>query len=121
MEKWKPDEELLKKNRIKRGERAYKEIQKYCNSKGYMFFSDLTEEEFLNTVEYIFNVPGWLIPHDKEADFISDRRAGSYRDKWQDYYLTLGVFYAFEDDGQWYFSVKKNVSRADLNCRFMAV
>jgi hypothetical protein len=105
MQKWKPNPEVIKNDRYKSAEIAYMEIQKYCKVKRYMFFQDMTEEEFVNITKIMFKVPGWLVPLDRKEEFISDRELGKYRDKWKDCYLILGVFHAFEDDGKWYFSV----------------
>ena len=114
MKKWKPDSEVIKNDRYKSAEIAYTEIQNYCKFKGYMFFLDMTEEEFVNLTKIMFKVPGWLVPLDKKEEFISDRKLGKYRDKWNACYVILGVFHAFEDDGKWYFSVnidEKNMER----------
>lgn len=114
MQKWKTNPEVIKNDRYKSAEIAYMEIQKYCKVKGYMFFSDMTEEEFVNLTKIMFKVPGWLVPLDRKEEFILDRKLGKYRDKWNDFYLSLGVFHAFEDDGKWYFSVNidgKNIEK----------
>jgi len=105
MKKWEPDSEVIKNSRYKRAEMAYTEIQKYCKFKGYMFFLDMTDEEFINLDKIMFKVPGWLVPLDRKEEFISDRELGKYRDKWNDCYVILGVFHAFEYDGKWYFNV----------------
>lgn len=105
MQNWEMNPVVIKNDRYKSAEIAYMEIQKYCKVKGYMFFPDMTEEEFVNLTKIMFKVPGWLVPMDRKEEFISDRKLGKYRDKWKDCYLILGVFHAFEDDGKWYFSV----------------
>ncbi len=105
MQNWEMNPVVIKNDRYKSAEIAYMEIQKYCKVKGYMFFSDMTEEEFVNLTKIMFKVPGWLVPLDRKEEFILDSKLGKYRDKWKDCYLILGVFHAFEDDGKWYFSV----------------
>ena len=75
------------------------------NSRDICFFLDMTDEEFVNLTKIMFKVPGWLVPLDRKEEFISDRELGNYRDKWNDCYVHLGIFHAFEDDGKWYFNV----------------
>ena len=105
MQNWEMNPVVIKNDRYKSAEIAYMEIQKYCKVKGYMFFPDMTEEEFVNLTKIMFKVPGWLVPLDRKEEFISDSKLRKYWDKWKDCYLILGVFHAFEDDGKWYFSV----------------
>ena len=100
MQNWEMNPVVIKNDRYKSAEIAYMEIQKYSKVKGYMFFPDMTEEEFVNLTKIMFKVPGWLVLLDRKEEFILDSKLGKYRDKWKDCYLILGVFRAFEDDGK---------------------
>lgn len=90
-------------------ERAYRKIQIKCKSNGYVFFVDMTKEEFLDEAyDYIMYFPGWLIPVSQERDFVNDRRSKAVGEKWSRYHLMLHAFNAFEDDGKWHFSIEKD-------------
>lgn len=89
-------------------ENAYKEIQKFCIIRGKRFFVDLTKEEFINQAKLcMFEIPGWIVPLELEEKFTTDRKNFKLGYNWEHYYGVLKVFFAFEDDGNWYFNCEK--------------
>lgn len=90
-------------------ERAYKEIQIHCKKNGYVFFVDMTKEEFLDEAyDYIMHFPGWLIPISMEQDFLKGRRSELIGENWDRFHLILHAFNAFEDGRKWHFSIEKD-------------
>ena len=90
-----------------RADKAYYEIQQYCNKvHGCMFFADMSEDEFREEArQYMIHIQGWMIPTELEQSFVMDKNARHF-EKWKKHYVELGVFHAFEDDGKLYFNQK---------------
>lgn len=96
-------------SKVSFAETAHKEIQGKCRRNGYVFFYDMTKDEFMDEAyDYIMKFPGWLIPVHQEADFINDRNNDNNCEKWKNNYFILHAFNAFEDDGKWHFSIEKD-------------
>ena len=88
-------------------ETAHKEIQGKCRRNGYVFFYDMTKDEFMDEAyDYIMKFPGWLIPISQEKEFIEDRNNDNIGEKWKGNYLMLGAFNDFEGTGEWLFSIE---------------
>ena len=94
---------------VSMAERAHNETQKKCRKSGYVFFYDMTKDEFMKEADdYIMEFPGWLIPISQEKEFIKDRNNNNLGEKWKENYLILGAFNDFEGAGEWLFSIEKD-------------